>query len=305
MASEPHPDAQAFLDERSDAPPLSQLPLDAMRAQPATEEELESVAQTTDLVVQGDGVGIPVRLYTPEGDGPFPALVWGHGGGSIMGSLASEEPTARALANATGCIVVSLQYRLAPEHPFPAAFRDYLAVTEWVAESAADHVPHSGQLIVGGESAGGKLAAATAHYIRDHGGPTIDYQVLVYPSVNYSREFPSLDEYDGYFMTKEDISWLHEQYLEDPIHGYNPYAYPLEDSYFANLPPATFITAGFDPLQDGCTAYADRLQEAGVSVNHHHYDDMIHAFFGNLDPEWERAREAMDAVGEDVRTFFE
>ena len=305
MSDEPHPDAQSFMDERSDAPPLQDISLGMLRSQGAPSGAVESVEETTDVVVRSNGASIPVRLYTPAGEGPFPVLVWAHGGGSILGDIESEDPTARALTNATGCIVASIEYRLAPEHPFPAAFRDFLAVTEWVHDIADEHVDYSGDLLTGGASAGGKLAAATAHYIRDHGGPEIAYQVLIYPSVNYSNDFPSSDEYDGYFLTNETISWLHEQYLDDPIHGYNPYAFPLEDEDFSDLPPATIVTAGFDPLQDACIAYADALAGAGVSVSHHHYEDMIHAFFSKVaDPKWDRAHEAMADVGNDIQRYL-
>lgn len=304
MAAEPHPDAQALLELREDAPPMEEIPIAQIRSRPLPEGEPDAVADVTDVIVRENGVGIPVRLYTPS-DSAAPVIVWAHGGGSVLGSIESEEPAARALANATGCIVASVEYRLSPEHPFPAALRDFMAVLEWVDTTASDVVPHSGKIVTGGQSAGGKLASATAHYVRDHGGPAIDYQVLIYPSVNYSMEFPSYEEYDGYFLTREDIAYFQECYLGDSIHGHNPYAFPLEDSTFGDLPPATVVTAGFDPLKDACIEYANRLSAAGVPVEHHHYADMIHAFFGNvLDPEWERAREAMADVGADVTDFF-
>lgn len=303
MADAPHPEAQALLDARSDAPPLHALSIEDLRGGPAPDDEGEPVADVTDVVVPGKGHGIPVRLYTPDGSGPFPVFVWAHGGGSILGSIEAEEPKARALANATDCIVASVEYRLAPEHPFPAPVWDYLDVLDWVEESAAEVVDHSGELVVGGESAGAKLAAASAHYIRDHGGPAIDYQVLAYPSVNYSREFASVDEYDGYFIHKETIPWLHEQYLDDPMHGHNPYAFPLEDSEFGELPPVTLIAAGFDPLRDSVEAYGQELVEAGVKVRQRLYEDMIHAFLGNV--EWERSQEAMADIGEDIRAALD
>lgn len=301
-----HPAAEAFLESRSDAPPMREMPIEQLRQSPPPEGEPDPVRETANTLVPGEGVSIPVRLYTPETDGPYPILLWAHGGGSILGSIEGDDATARALANATECVVASIEYRLAPENPFPAAFYDYLRVLEWADEHGAEHVDHTGDLVVAGESAGGKLAAATAHYVRDHGGPDIDYQVLVYPSVNYSEHFESYEEYDGYLFTQEDISWLHEQYLDDPIHGYNPYAFPLEDSDFGDLPPTTIVTAGFDPLRGPCQAYAERLAEAGVAVTHHDYEDMVHTFFGNvMEPEWERARDAMADVGADVTEGLE
>ena len=156
-----------------------------------------------------------------------------------------------------------------------------------------------------GSVAGGSLAASTTLLARDRDGPAIGYQVLGYPAVSYDREFPSHEAYDGLFLSAAEREWVTEQYLADPLHGYNPYAHPLRESDFGDLPPATIITAGFDPIQDACTAYADRLTAAGVEVTHRHYDDMIHSFLSRVgDPEWERTREAMAAIGDDLADRF-
>lgn len=300
-----HPDAEAFLREREGRTPLHAVGAKAARAHHRRNAlptgEPEPVGAVEDVVVRSEGHGVGIRVYTPEGSGPFPVLVWAHGGGFVLGDVETEDPLGRALTNATDCLVASVDYRLAPEHPFPAALRDVYAVTEWANEASAEHGGDPDRIAVGGCSAGGTLAAATALLARDRGGPSIDYQTLCYPAVGYDETFPSHEEYDGLFLTAEERDWVAEQYLADPIHGYNPYAYPLQASDLADLPPATVVTAGFDPLLDACEAYADGLADAGVPVTRHHYDDMIHSFLGRLDdPEWKRAREAVADVGADL-----
>ena len=310
MAPELHPDARAFLERAESAPDvhtLSPPEARAFRREVAlTDAEPEPVADVHDAVVRGDGHGVPVRIYRPEVDGPLPVLVWAHGGGFVIGDVDTDDPTGRALANASGCAVVSVDYRLAPEHPFPAALRDVYAVAAWASESADRFGGDPDRLAVGGASAGGNLATGACRLARDRDGPVVDYQVLVYPVTSYGGSFPSREAFDGYFLTLDAIEWFDEQYLADPLHGHNPYAYPLEASDHSGLPPATVITAGFDPLWDEGEAYAEAMEGAGVSVVHRHYDDVIHAFFGRLqEPNWERAREAVADVGSDLKGHFE
>ena len=313
MASELHPDARALLDtmEEQDVPAWHTLsPTRAREIHrelnlPGPEYEPEAVASVSDTVVRGAGHGIGVRVYEPADPGPGATIVWSHGGGFVLGDVDTEDPTARALANATGCVVLSVDYRLAPEHPFPAALEDVVAVTEWASEHADSVGGDPDRLVVGGGSAGANLAAAATLVARDRGGPGIDYQVLAYPSVNARRSFDSADEYDGYFLTAEDGEWFNEQYLGSDFHARNPYAFPIEAADLSGLPDATVVTAGFDPLQGEGKAYANRLGEAGVDVSHHHFGGMIHAFMGMLAPEpWERALEAHERVGRDVRSYF-
>lgn len=306
MGDELHPDAEQFLELAKQGPDLHTLsPPEArafQREMSLPSGEPEAVGAVHDTVVRGDGHGIPLRVYVPEGEGPFPTLVWAHGGGFVIGDVDTEDPVGRALANAAGCVVVSVDYRLAPEHPFPAALHDVYDATAWAAESVDRFGGDPDRLAVGGASAGGNLATGVARLARDRDGPAIDYQVLVYPVTSYTEEFPSRAEYDGYFLTREAMDWFDECYFSDPLHGHNPYAYPLEASDHADLPPATVVTAGFDPLWDEGEAYADAMAEAGVPVEHRHYDDVIHAFFGRLqEPNWERARVAVADVADDLR----
>lgn len=309
-----HPDARGLLEfiEEQDAPAFHTLtPTEAREFQrsvalPSEAFEPEPVESVTDIVVRGSGHGIPVRVYEPAGGRSVGTLVWAHGGGFVLGDVETEDPTARALANASNCTVVSVDYRLAPEHPFPAALEDVLAVTTWVRDSADRVGGDPDRVAVGGASAGGNLAAATTLVARDRGEPSIDAQVLVYPAVNYDRPFESLETYDGYFLDREDMTWFEDCYLAHDLHGRNPYAYPLLAASFEDLPPAVVVTAGCDPLRDEGLAYADALESASVAVTRHHYDDMIHTFLGRLaEPEWERAREAIDDVGTSLVKRFE
>lgn len=306
MTSEPHPRAQEFLDRVAQSPAShTRSPVDARATHRRTARptgDPEPVDRVVDTVVRGDGHGIPVRLYIPAGDDPLPVLVWAHGGGWVLGDIDTEDPTGRALANAANCVVASVDYRLAPEHPFPAGLRDVSAVLEWAASEADDVGGDPDRLAVGGASAGGTLAAGSTLLARDRDGPSIGYQVLVYPVTSYSEEFPSYETYDGYFLSRAGLAWNDKQYLADPLHGYNPLAFPLEAGDLRDLPPATVVTAGFDMVRDEGEAYAERLEESGVAVTYRHYPDMVHTFFGKLqDPAWERAREAVEAVGGDLQ----
>lgn len=309
-----HPQAEALLEtmEEEDMPAWHTLTPEQARNLhrdvnlPGPEYEPEEVASVSDVVVRGAGHGIGVRVYEPADPGPGATIVWAHGGGFVLGDIDTEDATARVLANATGSVVLSVDYRLAPEHPFPAPLEDVRSVTQWAAENADRVGGDPDRIVVGGSSAGANLATATALVARDQDGPAIDYQILAYPAVNARRHFDSLDEYDGYFLTAEDGAWFNDQYLGNDLHAANPYAFPIEADDLSGLPDATVVTAGFDPLQGEGRAYASRLDDDGVDVSHHHFDDMIHAFMGMLAPEpWDRALEAHDRVGEDVRAYFD
>lgn len=307
--SDLHPDAQAYIEQSADAPDLHTLgPEDARsftRQMSMTSGYPEPIEAVHDVVVRGKGHGIPVRIYVPAGDGPFPTLVWAHGGGFVIGDLETADATARALTNAGECVVVSVDYRLAPEHPFPAPQRDVYHATRWAAEHIADYGGDPDRIAVGGDSAGGTLAAAATLMASANGDFDIDYQLLVYPAVNYSRKFESYEVFADSFLGADVMDWFDECYLPDPMHGHNPFAYPLEANDLSGLPAATVFTVGYDPLRDEGKAYADALSDAGVPVTFHHFEDMLHGFFGMLDnPEWERSREAVAVAGEDLHAHF-
>ena len=312
-ASEPHSDVQDVLEEIEE---FGVLPLNQYGPEGAREvySELQpdvdgpDVGAVEDRTVPGydGGPEVPVRLYRPEGEGPFPTVVFYHGGGFVIGDLESHDITCRYLANETESVVVAVDYRLAPEHPFPAAAEDCYAATVWAA-GAAD-LDSDGNLAVMGDSAGGNLAAVVSLMARDLDGPAIDRQILVYPATSRSDDWPSMEQFaEGYFLQAVDMDWFHDSYIPDEVHEANPYANPLEAKELSGLPPATVVTAGFDPLRDQGAAYAEALEAAGVDVEYRNYEEMIHGFFTMLEGmgELDAAHEAVDSVAADLDASFE
>lgn len=319
MASEPHPSAQELLDrmDQDRVPDLGALSPNGVRNLVAgrfiSEEDPEPVSSVQDLLIPGPtaGVEVPIRVYAPADTDGLPALVWFHPGGWVLGDLETVDHACRALANAFGGVVVSVEYRRAPEHPFPAPVRDCYTAVEWVAENADALRVDPAKIAVGGSSAGGNLAAAVALMARDRGGPALGYQVLVHPILNfeidYASSMPSYEENgEGYFLTTDGMEWFIENYLETDVDGYNPYAFPLHARDVDGLSPATVVSAGFDPLRDEAMAYVERLEAADVPVEHHHYPGMIHGFFDIglfgkfLDAELDQAQEAVQLVADDL-----
>lgn len=240
----------------------------------------EPVAQVQDRVIPGPAGDIPVRLYTPEGAGPFPILVYFHGGGWVIGSLETVDAACRSLANRAGCLVVSVDYRLAPEHKFPAAAEDCYAATKWAVDNAASLNADASRVAVGGDSAGGNLSAVVTLMARDRGGPPLVHQLLIYPVTNHSYKTPSYAQNaDGYLLTRSMMVWFWDHYLREAKDGESPYASPMRVDNLAGLPSAHVITAEFDPLRDEGEAYAEKLRRYGVPVKHSRYDGTIHAFF--------------------------
>ncbi len=279
------PQAQAVLDQLAalGLPPSNTVSPEEARANLKARpwEPGPEVARVEDRSLPGVGPEISVRIYTPEGSGPFPVLAWFHGGGWVVGDLETADGTARRLAVEAGCVVVSVDYRRAPEAKFPAAADDCYAATQWVAQNAASINVDPSKIAVGGDSAGGNLAAAVSLMARDRGGPSVAFQLLVYPVT--ARDF-STSSYrqngDGYMLTMDGMKMYWEQYLSDDRDASNPYAAPLTAGDLSGLPPALVITAEFDPLRDEGEAYAQRLKAAGVATTSSRYDGMIHGFFG-------------------------
>jgi acetyl esterase len=313
MASELHPQVRAILDrlEQLGAPDLSTL--DPQEARSAFEElrpdeSSEDVGDVTDRTIPGPGGDLPIRVYEPESEGPHPALVYFHGGGWVVGNLDTHDSPCRHLTNAADCAVVSVDYRLAPEHPFPVPTEDAVAAVEWVAEHGEEIGVDSDRLAVGGDSAGGNLAAVAALVARDRGGPDIDRQVLIYPATSPSDDWPSTEEHaDGQFLSRSEMEWFGDQFFESELDARNPYAFPLQACDHGGLPPATVVTAEFDPLRDEGRAYAEALADAGVDVTHRNYEGMVHGFVGMLEEpaNVDRAHEAVEEVGEDLRETFQ
>jgi len=247
-----------------------------------------------DVLVPGGTV--PLRVYTPAGDAPLPVVVYFHGGGFVCGGLDTIDGPLRALANRSGCAVVSVGYRLAPEHRFPTAHEDAYAATEWVAANAARLSVDPNRIAVAGDSCGGNLAAAVSLMARDRGGPHIMFQALIYPMLDPACDSASQREFgEGFLVTRADLRWFWRHYLRVPEDALSPLAAPLLVQGLEGLPAALVVTAEYDPLRDEGEAYADRLATAGVSVVATRYAGLIHACFqmgGVID----RSRSVIDDV---------
>lgn len=311
-AEEPHPEINGLLEQMGMDPIPSFESLSPEGARrfmkgmfPAADEP-EPVGDVMDLEI-GDN-GIPVRVYVPEGTGPHPTLVYIHGGGWVLGDLDTYDATCRALANTTDFMVVSVDYGLAPENTFPGPLEDCYTVLKWVFDDAAAMQVDTDRVAVGGDSAGGNLAATVSLLARDRGGPDIAHQSLIYPVTNHAFDTASYEENaEGYLLTKGAMEWFWDHYLDNEIDGKHPYASPLLAKDLEGLPPATVTTCGFDPLRDEGAAYAARLDDAGVPVNHVNYDDAIHGIVQFLvDPmDLTRSRDLIEDVAADLRAIGE
>ena len=281
--------------------------VDAARELPGQQGEdasPEPVGNVTDLALSGPGGDLPIRIYRPRGSGPFPALVYFHGGGWVFGNLENTDAACRALTNMARCLVISVDYRLAPEHRYPAAVDDAYAAVRWVFENAASIDSDPQRVAVGGESAGGNLAAVVCLRARDQGDPLPIYQALIYPVTNYAFDTPSYAENaDNPALSRDTMRWFWQQYLPDEQAGQQPYASPLRAPDLSGLPPAVIITAEYDPLRDEGEAYAQRLRDAGVPVVSSRYSGMVHLFF-RLTALLEPARKALLEVASGLRSAF-
>ena len=262
----------------------------------------EPLPEVRELDLDGPAGPLPARLYRPSVGGSLPALVYFHGGGWVFGNLDSHDALCRSLARASGCAVVSVDYRLAPEHRFPAAVEDALAAVRAVAARHGELGVDPARLAVGGDSAGGNLAAVTALEFRDGGGPPLAAQVLLYAVTDLSLESPSYQTLGrGYLLTHERMRYFRDCYLEHPAVAADWRASPLRATDFSRLPPALVITASHDPLVGEGQAYAERLAAAGVPVHHECHPGVVHGFMtmaGALDA----GRRAVDATAAWLRT---
>ena len=235
----------------------------------------------TDRRVPGPGGEIPVRVYTPPGAGVRPVVVYLHGGGFVIGSIRSHDGLCRDLTAATGAVLVSVEYRLAPEHRFPAAVEDSFAALGWVHAHAAELGGDPARLAVAGDSAGGTLAGVTAMLAAEQGGPALRCQLLVYPGIGVTDDQAAVrDNGEGYLLTARDIVWFMEHYLGPMGDRHDPRFDPIYATDLSRVAPAHIITCEYDPLRDGGLAYAARLRADGVSVTERCYEGLIHGAFG-------------------------
>lgn len=313
-------DAQALLDKlvEEGAPDLSHLSPEQARALLGglftPDVEPESVASVEERKIPAYARDIRVRIYDPSPGDSLPAAVYFHGGGWVVGDLDTHDGVARSLANEGNCVVVSVDYRCGPEHPFPGAVEDAYLATKWTADNA-DEIGAGRGLAVVGESAGGNLAAVVAQMAveKEVDAPEIEHQVLLYPVTDHSYDTKSYEENaDGYFLTARGMVWFWNHYLRDDIDGANPRASPLRapKETLAELPPTTLVTCGYGPLRDEGYAYAEALSNAGVRVDHTNYDGMIHDFanmrrLADPFPSVEAADDVRRRAGEALRRAFE
>lgn len=238
----------------------------------------EPVGAVEDLHVPGPDGPIAVRVYRPESTQPLPVLVYAHGGGFVFCDIDSHDGLCRSLANSIPAVVVSVGYRLAPESPWPAAAEDLYAATTWVADNTAAIGADPGRIVVGGDSAGGNLAAAVALMVRDRRGPALAAQLLLYPMIAADFDTESYRLYgSGFYNPRPALQWYWDQYVPSHADRAHPYASPLQ-AELAGLPPAVIVIAGHDPLRDEGVAYADALSAAGVHTVRCNFDGGVHGF---------------------------
>ncbi len=284
-----HPQARALLDliEQSGLPPTHTLCVGDARVayrerRHFTQPPPPEIGCVRDLQASGPSGSIPLRLYRPPGagdDAVLPVLVYYHGGGWVMGDLDTHDTLCRELAKRSGCAVAAVDYRLAPEHRFPAAVADCIAATRWVRDHAGEYHLDRSRLAVGGDSAGGNLAAVLSIDARDRGDLPISFQLLIYPATDMRRTAPSHAENGhGYLLTRETLDYFVGHYMPDPAQYDDWRASPLLCADLSNLPPALVLTAGFDPLRDEGAAYAMRLTDCGNRAAYVHFPRQIHGF---------------------------
>jgi acetyl esterase len=265
-----------------DGPPAHEVPVEQARAGHEAETKQlsgpgEPVAEVREVAVPSPSGAVPVRVYRPEGEGSLPLVAYVHGGGWMLGSVESFDTVARALANASGALVASVEYRLAPEHPFPAGLDDVLSAVRWLAANAADLGADPERLAIVGDSAGGNLATVAARRLR--GEVDLRFQALIYPVTDAGVNTPSYREFgEGYGLTAASMQRFWNLYL-DGADGLDPDASPLRCDDLAGSPPALVLTATADPLRDEGEAYAEALRDAGVPVEARRVDGTVHGFW--------------------------
>jgi acetyl esterase len=285
--------AASAADAREQAKALPRLP------------DIEPVGDVEDRMIPRPDGEIPVRIYHPKGAAESrPGVVYFHGGGWVICDLDSHDGGCRRLTNAIDAVVVSVDYRLAPEHRWPAAADDAYAASRWVADHARELGIDPARLAVAGDSAGGNLTAVVAQMARDRDGPQLSYQLLVYPVTDVStarHDYPSKRENAaGFFLTTASMEWYRDQYLAESAHGEDPYVSPIRATSLAGLPPACVVTAEMDPLRDEGEAYAAALEAAGVPVTTYRAPGMFHGFF-NMDAVLEGSKLAQQAAFDAMR----
>ncbi len=282
-----HPLAQAILDAYNALPPPESVGVEAARARSRHMALLAprgpDVGAVEEEIARCAHAGLPVRVYLPAGASlaARPVVVYFHGGGFVMGDLDTGDAHCRLFCAGADCVVVSVNYRHAPEHPFPAATEDAYAALCWVAENLGRWIGDPTRVAVAGASAGATLATVAAQIARERSGPPICFQLLLVPGTDMEHDYPSYRENaEGFGLTRNTMRWFGKQYFRDPAERLLPRASPLRAASLAGLPPAAILTAEYDPMRDEGKAYADALRAAGVPVRHQCYAGFIHLRLG-------------------------
>jgi acetyl esterase/lipase len=313
------PQMKAVLDElqRLGVRPFETLTPNQARGQPTPADAVqtllmrqgknivpEAVAKVEDRQIDGPAGKLPIRIYTPKGDGPFPVIVYFHGGGWVIADLDTYDATPRALANIANAVVVSAHYRQGPEHRFPAAHSDAFAAYQWTLAHAGDIRGDAARIAVAGESAGGNLAASVAIMARNQDMPMPVHQLLIYPVTNYDFDSPSyIENAEAKPLSRDAMRWFFQHYLNWHTDGESRMISLVREPRLQGLPPATVITAQIDPLRSEGKEYADNLREAGVPVNYRDYEGVTHEFFG-MGAVLDQAREAQHFAAEGLHQAF-
>jgi acetyl esterase len=302
------PQVKAFLDQLAAAPAMTEQTVQEARTAMRTLSVMAAPpgerATTRDISIPGPAGDIPARVYTPDGDGPFPIVVFFHGGGFVIGDIESHDSICHRLARGADALVVSVDYRLAPEAQFPAAVDDCDAAVVWMHEHASELGGDASRIAVAGDSAGGNLSAVVTLRARDRGTPRLCFQLLIYPAVDITGSFPShVENGRGYLLTSDLIDWFMNHYIPAGTDLKQADLSPWFVEDLSALPPALVITAEFDPLRDEGEAYAERLQKAGVEARAIRYDGMTHAFYG-LDAFFPASSAAIAASVDALRSAF-
>lgn len=305
------PQAKMLLEqmEKSGTPAMYTLsPEEARRVHLARRsfEEGEQVGSVNDSKIQGPIGEIPIRIYTPlnNGNDELPILVYYHGGGWVIGGLDSHDSVCRTLTNGAECIVISVDYRLGPEHKFPAAVEDSYAALEWISMNANALGGDRNRIAVGGDSAGGNLATVVSIMAKEKQVPKVVYQLLIYPSTGVGPTRSYEENSEGFILTKELMAWFRKHYLNDSSDTTNPYFSPYLHEDVTGLPPALIITAEYDVLRDDGKAYAAKLKAAGVDVEYINYAGMIHGFVG-MASVLDKGKQALQDASKALRNAFE
>lgn len=296
--------AIAYLERYNKLPALHLMEPKAVReifanAPPVVVELAPLEKIETRQICVGKDAEIKIRIYTPEGQGPFPLFIYYHGGGWVLGDLETSDATCRMLANRTGRIVVSVDYRLAPEYKFPVPVEDSYKALKWVSENAAAINGDASNLVVGGDSAGGNLATVVSLISKEQNGPAIAAQVLIYPVTCLSYDTESYQKFQkGFGMERALMMWFGHHYTNNDEEKCNKYVAPLLANDVSNLPPAIVITAENDVLRDEGLAYAECLKRAGVKVKSICEQGLVHGYFTNMAMFPDRIKESISRIVE-------